>query len=409
MSNNGSSYQAWYKQMVGEKERLEKELNRVSKLTDILGTFVAEEKGSNATELAFSGGLVGEFEQLATLNKKIQTLYFLLDVIRALSAENDINRRYKLIIEKAAQLVDADKSIIFLHDPENNELCSKARENQDIVENRFPNNTGIAGHVYNTGKTISLTNPSKSKNFDADIDERLAYRAKNLVAVPLQDDTGKILGVLEIYNKNNGPFTSDDEYLLKAFGAQAATAIKSVDDDASALQVSNTMLLIMKALASGLDIDSLLVSLVKKSTQLMNADRSSLFLIDFSTRELWSKVAEGNNLNEIRFPMTAGIAGHVATSGETLNIEDAYEDSRFNREIDLKTGYRTRTILCAPIRNESGKVIGVLQVLNKKADVFDHQDERLIHAFTSQVGKVLKSSQFLLNLITIMEEAKSFS
>jgi adenylate cyclase len=144
---------------------------------------------------------------------------------------------------------------------------------------------------------------------------------------------------------------------------------------------------------------------MKKTTQVMNADRSTLFLIDFVSKELWSKVAEGREINEIRFPMGAGIAGFVATSGQTVNIPDAYEDPRFNKEIDKQTGYQTRTILCAPLKNENGKIIGALQVLNKKEGTFDDRDERLIHAFASQVSKVLKSAQFLLNLITIMESA----
>src|SRR5204863_7040173 len=129
-------------------------------------------------------------------------------------------------------------------------------------------------------------------------------------------------------------------------------------------------------------------SLMKKTTQVMDADRSTLFLIDFSKNELWSKVAEGTGISEIRFPLGLGIASHVAMNGETVNIPDAYQDPRFNQGIDAKTGYHTRSIMCAPLKDETGKIIGVLQVLNKKTGLFTTHDEKLIAAFATQVSKV---------------------
>src|ERR671928_894496 len=97
----------------------------------------------------------------------------------------------------------------------------------------------------------------------------------------------------------------------------------------------------------------------------MQADRSTIFLIDEKRGECWSRVAQGAEINEIRFPVGVGIAGHVAATGETLNIPDAYDDPRFNQEVDRRTGYRTRSILCMPVINKTGRCIGVTQVLNK--------------------------------------------
>jgi CheY-like chemotaxis protein len=111
--------------------------------------------------------------------------------------------------------------------------------------------------------------------------------------------------------------------------------------------------------------DDLLDFLARDAVDEMDADRSSIFILDEVHRELWSRVALGMG-EEIRFPSDRGIAGHVATTGEILNVDDPYSDPRFNPSVDRKTGYRTRSILCGPLRARDGRIIGVLQVLNKQ-------------------------------------------
>lgn len=402
------NFQGWYEQTLAEKTRLEAELARVSKLSEVLSSLSTPDRTRRLQQTSELSSVLldKEFEQLSTLNKKIQVLYFLIDTIRSLSAESNLIKRQNLILERAAELVDADQGALFLVDSaNNNSLKVRVKDQERLETQEFPSNVGLAGYVATSGRTIMVSDTSKNQHFYSEIDEKPVYRVKNMIATPLRDESGNTIAVIEVFNKNTGSFTSEDEYLLQAFAAQAATVLNDkIDDDSTSFTVSKTMLLIMKALASGLDTDNLLQSLMKKTSQVMNADRSTLFLIDFSSRELWSKVAQGTGINEIRFPMELGIAGYVATKGELVNIPEAYEDDRFNKDIDIKTGYRTKTILCAPIRNDVGKIIGVLQVLNKAEGTFDDKDERLINAFTTQVGKVLKSAQFLINLITIMEQ-----
>lgn len=401
------NFQGWYEQTLAEKARLEAELSRVSKLSEVLSSLSTPDRTRRLQQTSELSSVLldKEFEQLSTLNKKIQVLYFLIDTIRSLSAESNLTKRQNLILERAAELVDADQGALFLVDSANNNLKVRVRDQERLETQEFPSNVGLAGYVASSGRTVMVSDTSKNQHFYSEIDEKPVYRVKNMIATPLRDESGNIVAVIEVFNKNTGSFTSEDEYLLQAFAAQAATVLNDkIDEDSSGFTVSKTMLLIMKALASGLDTDNLLQSLMKKTSQVMNADRSTLFLIDFNSRELWSKVAQGTGINEIRFPMELGIAGYVATKGELVNIPEAYDDARFNKDIDIKTGYRTKTILCAPIRNDVGKIIGVLQVLNKAEGTFDDKDERLIGAFTTQVGKVLKSAQFLINLITIMEQ-----
>jgi signal transduction histidine kinase len=164
---------------------------------------------------------------------------------------------------------------------------------------------------------------------------------------------------------------------------------------------------IIKAMSAETDFDRLLQLIMEETTRAMEADRSSLFLIDQERGELWSRVALGlEGKKEIRFKSHLGIAGHVATTGEPLNIPEAYEDPRFNQEVDRQTGYRTKTILCEPVRNKAGVVIGALQVLNKRAGIFTAADEEMLEALESQAAIALENAKLYEDLRRAYAELK---
>ena len=147
-----------------------------------------------------------------------------------------------------------------------------------------------------------------------------------------------------------------------------------------------------RSIMAEMDLDSLLVLIMDAVTGVMRADRSTLFLIDEEAGELWSRVAQG--ADDIRIPLGAGISGHVAATGETVNIPDAYADDRFNPEFDRKSGYRTKSILCMPVSSPQGEIIGAIQVLNKEdGSSFVKSDEQLLGAFTSLAGISLANAQ----------------
>lgn len=139
-------------------------------------------------------------------------------------------------------------------------------------------------------------------------------------------------------------------------------------------------------LGMGLDREYLLQLVMDNATRLLGADRSTLFLVDRERQELWSKIAQGIRCNEIRVPITEGIVGYVANTGETLNVPDAYKDPRFNPSIDRQTGYLTKSLLCMPLLDPHGKIVGVIQVLNKQSGTFTQDDERALAALCSQAA-----------------------
>jgi diguanylate cyclase (GGDEF)-like protein len=156
------------------------------------------------------------------------------------------------------------------------------------------------------------------------------------------------------------------------------------------------------------DLDQLLRMIMEETTLVTEAERSSLFLINREKNEMWAKIAQGVNVIDIRFPLGAGIAGLVGRTGEAVNVADAYRDVRFNPEFDLKTGFRTKSILCVPVKNMQGDIIGVIQVLNKKAGTFTGEDKMILAALASQTAVAIENADLYrrLNVLNLSLEQK---
>src|ERR1700676_2300714 len=150
---------------------------------------------------------------------------------------------------------------------------------------------------------------------------------------------------------------------------------------------------IVADITSQIDLDQLLQRVMTEATRMLGAERSTLFLHDEKTKELFSRVAMGPKIGEIRFPDHAGIAGTVFITGKTVNIPHAYADLRFNTSLDKQTGFFTRSILCTPLINKQGSIIGVTQALNKRGGPFSVEDETRLKAFTAQVAIALENAK----------------
>ncbi len=141
------------------------------------------------------------------------------------------------------------------------------------------------------------------------------------------------------------------------------------------------------------NLEHLLPEIMANISAFMNADRSTLFLYDEQNNELWSEVAQGSSLNEIRIAADKGIAGHVMQTGETVNIKDAYQDERFNSEFDKQNDFKTKNMLCQAVVSSDGRRIGVVQVLNKHDGLFTEKDEQLLSAFISQAASTIENAK----------------
>ena len=162
-----------------------------------------------------------------------------------------------------------------------------------------------------------------------------------------------------------------------------------------------------QAVAAEKDINVLIKTIAEETKIALNADRCTVYLYDQERNELYSKVATGlDDFKELRIPADKGLAGHVVQTGETINIKDAYKDYRFNPDVDKMTGYRTKTILCMPIKNFNQDIIGVFQVLNKFDETFTIDDEDLLVAIASSAGISLENAQLFEKQRMMLEEQR---
>ncbi len=153
------------------------------------------------------------------------------------------------------------------------------------------------------------------------------------------------------------------------------------------------MLEIGRALGSTLDLDRLLALLLAHGAQLLEADRCSVFIHDQVRGELWSKVAQGMQERLIRIPVSRGLVGAAVTDRRPVNVPDAYADPRFDQEIDQVSGYHTRSVLAVPMISRDGRIVGVLQALNKRGGAFGREDEELALALAGQGAAALENSR----------------
>jgi signal transduction histidine kinase len=155
-----------------------------------------------------------------------------------------------------------------------------------------------------------------------------------------------------------------------------------------------------------LNLEEMLLQMARKAAEVMEADRCSIFLYDPKTEELWSMVAMGLGGGVIRVPAEEGLSGACFQTGQTLRLEDAYKDPRFNKAVDAQTGYRTRSVLCMPLSNRAHEIIGVIELLNKRDGVFDPDDEVFLRAFGNHASVFIEIAQLQKARVEALEESR---
>lgn len=148
-----------------------------------------------------------------------------------------------------------------------------------------------------------------------------------------------------------------------------------------------------KSVNSAIDINTLLDLILTSAARNIHAERGTVYLLNDDRTELYATTMQGTEVKEIRLPVGKGLAGHVALTGETVNIPDAYKDSRFNPEIDRQSGYHTRNVLCMPMKNKEGAIVGVFQFLNRTNGSFTDEDVAFIEGLSVHASIALENAR----------------
>jgi adenylate cyclase len=334
--------------------------------------------------------------RLGRMHERLQDVNILLDVTRRISGTDSLDEILEALVEITSLAINCDRSSFFLNDAGTGELYSRVAQGVHHRDIRILNNDGVVGATFQTGRSIIIDDAYADLRFNPTIDRETGYVTKTVLCVPLRTAKGDVIGVAQALNKAGGLFTERDQALLEGIAAQSIPALQSsqtVERMEKARAQELAFLDIVADITSQLDLDQLLQRVMTEAARMLGAERSTLFLHDEKTSELFSRVAMGPKIGEIRFPDHAGIAGTVFTTGKTVNIPHAYADLRFNTSLDKQTGFFTRSILCTPLINKHGLIIGVTQALNKSGGPFSAEDESRLKAFTAQVAIALENAK----------------
>ncbi|MEA5572060.1 GAF domain-containing protein [Calothrix sp. UHCC 0171] len=330
-----------------------------------------------------------------------------IELINNEALETMLEKVLEAITLKIGQILQAEHTTIFLVDHDKGQLWSKIlQENiHKPLEIRTPINVGIPGHVASTGKCLNIPDTSIHPLFSPELEKQMGYKMNNILCMPVLSSKNQTVAVVQLANKTgDNPFDQEDERRFRDFAASIGIILESCQSFYVAARNQRGATALLRAtqtLGQSLDLEVTLQIVMEQARILMQADRSTLFLHRKEMGELWTKIAavDDNNEMEIRIPSNRGIVGYVASTGEALNIPDAYKDPRFDPNTDQKTGYLTRNILCLPVFNSANELIGVTQLINKQQGSFTASDEEFMRAFNIQAGIALENARLFENVL----------
>ncbi|WP_414753473.1 GAF domain-containing protein [Anabaena sp. CCY 9910] len=331
-----------------------------------------------------------------------------IELINNEALENMLEKVLEAITLKIGQILQAEHTAIFLVDYDKCQLWSKVPQDngQKFLEIRTPITVGIPGHVASTGQYLNISETSTHPLFSPELEKQMGYKINNILCMPVLSSKDQIVAVVQLANKTgNIPFNRDDEESFRDFAASIGIILETCQSFYVAARNQRGVTALLRAtqtLGQSLDLEATLQIVMEQARILMQADRSTLFLYRKEMGELWTKVAvaaDTTQLIEIRIPSNRGIAGYVASTGDALNIADAYKDPRFDPTTDRKTGYLTRNILCLPVFNSANELIGVTQLINKQQGSFTASDEEFMRAFNIQAGVALENARLFENVL----------
>jgi signal transduction histidine kinase/putative methionine-R-sulfoxide reductase with GAF domain len=345
-------------------------------------------------------------EQLEQERAKVRALE---DIGVALGSTLDLNELLALVVTRVSQVIEADRSTLYLLDEETGELWSKVAEGEAISEIRLRVGEGLAGWVAQSGRAVNIKDAYLDKRFDSFWDKRTGYRTRSILCVPMKNHHGRILGVIQALNKRDGYFSIDDETLLGALASQAAVCVENsklflsvVGKNMELLETKNrlerkvreldVLVEIANVAATAGKLDDLLEGVLARAMRAIDAEAGSILLGDDNTGDLRFRCAMGGApeaVKRVRIKAGEGICGWVAAHGEPQIVNDVRRDDRHSRDLEDDIGYHPRNVLCVPLRWQDGG--GALELLNKsRGEVdFTEDDLKLAAVIAGQVSSAI--------------------
>ncbi|KAG5674252.1 hypothetical protein PVAND_004232 [Polypedilum vanderplanki] len=357
----------------------------------------------------------------------------IFQLVKDICNELDVTSLCHKILQNVSILLNADRGSLFLVQGKMSsdgpkkclvsklfDVCPRSTmeemETQDEV--RVPWGTGIAGHVAESGEPVNIPDAYEDQRFNRDVDLVTGYRTKALLCMPIKDASGDVIGVAQVINKLGGEqcFTANDEKVFASYLQFCGIGLRNAQlYEKSQLEVKRNQVLLDLArmiFEEQSTIEHMVFRILTHMQSLIQCQRVQILLVHEASKGSFSRVFDfeaNDDLNErtspfeSRFPINIGITGHVAATGETVNIPHAYEDSRFDPSVDENTFFKHKSILCMAIKNSLGQIVGVIQLINKFDDlIFTKNDENFVEAFAIFCGMGIHNTHMYEKAIVAM-------
>lgn len=303
---------------------------------------------------------------------QIQRFKKVFEIQRRITSESNIEKLATLVMRALSELIEVDRSTLFMFDPELTEL--RACFPEGVAENTIvvPLKMGVIGASILCRRTINIVNAYYQTYFNRSVDKDSCYKTDSILAVPIIDAQGRVIGGIELLNKRNGHFLATDEENTARSAANLAQLAQEGKLDKAAAQAQT--------------------SILREQT---GCNRGAVFVLNEAAGQLVALHADELEDKQIALKINLGIAGLVAITGKTLLVADPPRDSRFDSSFDKLTGYHTRNILCVPLISSDGESLGVIEAINKLSGPFTAEDQELMEVVAGIVAIAIENRLLL--------------
>ncbi|XP_071051898.1 dual 3',5'-cyclic-AMP and -GMP phosphodiesterase 11 isoform X3 [Onthophagus taurus] len=361
--------------------------------------------------------------------KQLDEKELIFELVKDICNELEVRSLCHKILQNVLMLLHADRGSLFLVQGEKGggctpsppgqaprgrclvsklfDVCSKSTlaEMEKKEEITIPWGTGIVGYVAESGEPVNIPDAYEDERFNRDIDTWTGYRTRTLLCMPIKDTSGDVIGVAQVINKvGDAPFSQQDQQIFASYLQFCGIGLRNAHlYEKSQLEVKRNQVLLDLArmvFEEQSTIEHVVFRILTHTQSLIQCQRVQVLLthqaskrsfsrsFDFQASDLCGEEGESRTSPfESRFPINIGITGYVAARGETVNIVNAYDDSRFDPSVDRNSNFQHKSILCMAIKNSSCEIIGVIQLINKFNDLpFTKNDENFVEAFAIFCG-----------------------
>lgn len=299
-------------------------------------------------------------------------------------------------MEKLERLTASDRCSLFLYNPKKDKL--ESLYNSGLKKQiSIPLERGVVGKTFRESVIHNIPDAYEDIHFDSTIDLESGYRTKTLLSYPLITPKHETIGVIQLLNKLDGkPFSNIDISFVQIYGAYCASLIDGERVHEQNLLINeriNALLCISNAFSTNNSPKEILQEVMKNARIACDCDCSSLFIVDDVLNVLTSYLVYGGKV-PATLPLSHGIAAIAVKTKTSIIVNDPYHDPRFNKTIDINTGFQTKCALAVPVKTPQNDVLAVIELINKKNNEFNEIDLQMIEAFAAHVSIAIELRRY---------------